>query len=80
MLTETLALFKIWSQEAIIPWKCDRAMHNLFKANCKLVNRVLTVNVLKDLLRKSVGRNQVMYCVRSLTKSSRNDLFGLFGL
>ena len=71
MFKQTLALITTLSLETISPRRSERAMHNFWKSNVKLNQRVRTVNLLRNLVKKECGTNQVMYAATSLSKSCR---------
>ena len=70
MCGETFALFTTLSRETINPRVTDRAMHNLWKANIHLSKRVLTVNLMKMMLKNKIGTNDVMQMAKAMSRSS----------
>ena len=70
MFRQTLALIKQFSYVLPDPPRAERAMFSFIVCSFKLCRRVLTKNLLSELVKRGVGTNEVEKCVESLSKSS----------
>ena len=63
MFRQTLALIKQFSYVLPDPPRAERAMFNFIVCSFKLCRRVLTKNLLSELVKRGVGTNEVEKCV-----------------
>ena len=70
MFRQTLALIKQFSYVLSDPPRAEWAMFSFLMYSFKLCKRVLTKELLNDLMKCGVGTNEVEKCVESLSKSS----------
>ena len=70
MLNQTFAQIRNLSNQLPDPGRADRAMHQLLSSNIKLTRKVLTRNLLKTMLKKNVGTNDVVKYVNGVCKQN----------
>ena len=70
MLSQTFAQIRNLSNQLPDPGRADRAMHQLLSSNIKLTRKVLTRNLLKTMLKKNVGTNDVVKYVNGVCKQN----------
>ena len=66
MYSQTLAQIRNLSYQLPDQPKADRAMHQLLCINIKLTRKVLTKNVLKTIMMKDIGTNEVETYVKNV--------------
>ena len=59
MFNQTLAQIRILSSQLPDPIRADRVMHQLLCANIKLTRKVLTKNLIRSIMKKNIGTNDV---------------------
>ena len=60
MFNQTLAQIRILSSQLPDPIRADRAMHQLLCANIKLTRKVPTKNLIRSIMKKNIGTNDVV--------------------
>ena len=70
MYSETFAQLRSLSLMLADPERADRAMHDLLCSNIKLSRRVLTRNLLRNLMHLGVGTNEVENYVEKMCKNN----------
>ena len=70
MFRITLALIQFLSNFSVDPQGAERAMFNYILCSFKLCKRVLTKELLSDLMKCGIGTNEVEGCVRNLNRCS----------
>ena len=70
MFRQALALIKLFSNVLSDPLRAEWAMCSFIICSIKLCKRVLTKELLNDLVKCGVGTNEVERCVEKLSKSS----------
>ena len=69
MLSQTFAQIRNLSNQLPDPIRADRAMHQLLCTNVKLTRKVLTKNLLKTMMKKNIGTNDVEKYVKGVWSS-----------
>ena len=70
MLSQTFAHIRILSFQLPDQPRADRAMHQLLCTNVKLTRKVLTKNLIRTILRRNIGTNEVERYVRVVCKQN----------
>ena len=70
MLSQTFAHIRNLSYQLPDQPRADRAMHQLLMTNIKLTRKVLTSNVLKAIMKRNIGTNDVEKYVEVLSKQN----------
>ena len=63
MFRQTLALIRQFSYVLPDPTRAERAMYSFITCSLKLCKRVLTKELLNDLVKCGIGTNEVEKCV-----------------
>ena len=66
MSSQTFALIRNLSYQLPDPPRADRAMHQLLCVNLKLTRKVLTKNLIRMIIKKDIGTNEVENFVRNM--------------
>ena len=66
MMNQTFAQIRMLSYQLPDQPRADRAMHHLLCTNIKLTRKVLTRNVIKTIMDKNVGTNDVEKYVKNV--------------
>ena len=71
MLNQTFAQIRNLSYQLPDQPRADRAMHQLLCTNIKLTRKVLTVNLIRTILKRNIGTNDVERYVRIVCKQTK---------
>ena len=72
-MNQTFAHIKDLSFQLPDHQRADRAMHQLLCSNIKLTRRVLTKNLIKMIMKKDIGTNEVETFVKNVCKQNVNS-------
>ena len=70
MSSQTFAQVNSLSLEMLDPPRASRAMHSTLCSNLKLTKKVLTVNLLSEMVRLGIGTNEVENYAFKMSKQS----------